>query len=266
MPIGPILPPLAATLLLLATCAPCADPLADAVTTELGVETLSPAQLDTLEYVVSHYRKSPAGPVLDPRALDEILHGVNRTLEEESPWEHLWSWLAGKLDEFGLRFPPGLQPTEIPRWVFELITMGLAVTVVAVVVNELRLRRWRPRVRPVPVRGASGLHDGAAVLNLDHVSGLPLREQPGAVLRIVLATLASRGLRLGGDGTTHREIAAGANRVGAPLGFLLARLAKMAELARYSRASPDEQGEALDTGRAILDGLPDGNPDGNREQ
>lgn len=261
MPTGPILARFAATLLLLVTCAPSADPLADAVATELGVETLSPAQSNTLEYVVSHYRESPTGPVLDPLALDEILYGVERTSDEETLWDRFWTWLARKLEELGLRIPADFQPMEIPRWVFELITLGLAVTVLAVVVNELRLRRWRTRVRPAPVRGAAGLHHGTAVLNLDDVSGLPLREQPGAVLRIVLATLASRGLRFGGDGATHREIAAGSNRLGARLGSLLGRLATMAELARYSRAGPDEQGKALDTGRAILDGLPEGSPD-----
>lgn len=257
---GPLLPCLAATMLLFATSAPSADPLADAVATELGVETLSPAQLDTLEYVVSHYRESPTGPVLDPHTLDEILYGVERTLEEESLWDRFWTWLARKLEDLGLTIPVDFQPTEIPRWVFELITLGLALTVLAVVVNELRLRRWRTRVRPAPVRAAE-LHHGTAVLNLDDVPGLPLREQPGAVLRIVLATLASRGLRFGGDGATHREIAAGSNRLGARLGSLLGRLATMAELARYSRAGPDEQGKALDTGRAILDGLPEGSPD-----
>ena len=146
---------------------------------------------------------------------------------------------------------------RFPRWVFELITLALAVTVVAVVVNELRLRRWRPRVRPAPVRSAAGSQDGTVILNLDDVPRLPLREQPGAVLRIVLATLAARGLRFGGDGATHREIAARANRVGARLGSLLRDLARMAEQARYSPAGPDGQGEALDTGRAILDGLPE---------
>lgn len=258
---GPLLPCLAATMLLFATSAPSADPLADAVATELGVETLSPAQLNTLEHVVSRYRESPTGPVLDPHTLDEILYGVEQTLEEESLWDRFWTWLARKLEDLGLRIPVDFQPTEIPRWVFELITLGLALTVLAVVVNELRLRRWRSRVRPARVGGESGIHEGAAALTLDDVSGLSLREQPGAVLRIVLATLASRGLRFGGDGATHREIAAGSNRLGARLGSLFGRLATMAELARYSRAGPDEQGKALDTGRAILDGLPEGNPD-----
>lgn len=250
----PLLSRLAVLLLLATPTGPCADPLADAVAAELGVESLSPDQLETLDHVVSRYRESPTGPVLDPRVLDGILYGVDPT-SEESLWDRFWTWLAEKL---GSIIPAEFQPTEVPLWVFELIALGLAVTVLAVVVNELRLRRWRrPRVGPVP--GAARFRDEAP--NLDGVSGLPLREQPGAVLRIVLATLASRGLRFGGDGATHREIAAGANRVGARLGSLLARLARMAELARFSRAGPREQGEALDTGRAILDGLPDGNPD-----
>ena len=261
MPSGPLLSRFAATLLLLATSALSADPLVDAAATELGVEVLSPAQLDTLDDVVSHYRESTTGPVLDPRTLDRILYDVDPASAEEGLWDRFWAWLAKKLEELGLIDPSGPPPAEVPRWVFELITLALVITVVAVVVNELRLRRWHPRLRPAPLRGATGSHDAAVVLTLDDVPGLPLRDQPGAVLRIVLATLASRGLRFGGDGATHREIAAGANRVGARLGSLLARLARMAEFARYSRAGPSEQGEALDTGRAILDDLPEGSPD-----
>ena len=252
----PLLSRLAILFLLATPTAPCADPLADAVAAELGVESLSPAQLETLDDVVSHYRESPPGPVLDPHVLDGILYGVDPA-SEESLWDRFWTWLAEKL---GSIIPAEFQPTEVPPWVFELIALGLAVTVLAVAVNELRLRRWRrPRVGPVP--GAARFRDGTEAPNLDDVPGLPLREQPGAVLRIVLAALASRGIRFGGDATTHRQIAAGATRIGARPGFLLARLARMAELARFSRAGLREQGEALDTGRAILDGLPEGNPD-----
>ena len=247
---------LAMLLLLAAPTAPCADPLADAVAAELGVESLSPVQLETLDHVVSDYRESPTGPVLDPRVLDGILYGVDPT-SGESLWDRFWTWLTEKLRSI---IPADFQPTEVPLWVFELIALGLAVTVLAVVVNELRLRRWR-RHRVGPVPGAARFRDGTEAPNLDDVPGLPLREQPGAVLRIVLATLASRGLRFGGDGATHREIAAGANRAGSRLGLLLARLARMAELARFSRAGPREQGEALDTGRAILNGLPERGPD-----
>ena len=105
---------LAAALLLLATSAPCAEPLTDAVASELGVEALSPAQLDTLDDVLSPYRESPTGPVLDPHALDGILYGVDQALEEESLWDRFWGWVAEKLEEFGLFDPESFQPTEIP--------------------------------------------------------------------------------------------------------------------------------------------------------
>ena len=246
-------------LVLLATFTASADPLADSVATELGVEELSPAQLDILEEVVARYRAPATAPVLDPRALDGILDGVDRAVEEVSLWDRFWEWLVEKLQELGLDVDPaGSGPAEVPRWVLELITLALVVTVLAVIVNELRLRQWRRRVRPAPVGGADASQTGSVVLSLDDVPGLPPREQPGAVLRIVLAALATRGVRLGGEGATHREIAAGAKRLGDRLGLLLGRLARLAEVARYSRTDRGDQGEALDAGRGILDALPEG--------
>ncbi len=251
--------PVLAALFLLATFTASADPLADSVATELGVEELSPAQLDILEDVVARYRAPATGPVLEPRALDGILDGVDRAVEEVGLWDLFWEWLVEKLQDLGLNIDPGGSgPVEVPRWVLELITLGLVVTVLAVVVNELRLRQWRRGVRPTPVGGAAETQTGPLVLTLDDIPGLPPRERAGAVLRIVLATLATRGARLGGEGATHREIAAGAKRLGDQLGLLLGRLARLAEVARYSRSDRGDQGEALDAGRGILDTLAEG--------
>lgn len=261
-PSGAVFAQVLAVLLLVASSTACADPLADAAAAEMGLEALSPDQLATLEDALAGYREPPRGPALDPRALNGILDGVDRAVEEESLWDRFWEWLAEKLQDLGLNIDSdGSDPMDVPQWFLELITLGLVVTVLAVLINELRLRQWRRRVRPDPLAGVDAFHDGPVVLSLDDVPGLPRRDQPGAVLRIVLAALASRGLRFGGDGATHREIASRANRVGARLGPPLGRLATMAELARYSRAEPDGQGEALGTGRAILDGLREANPD-----
>ena len=248
-----------AALLLLATFTSSADPLADSVATELGIEDLSPAQLDILEDVVARYREPATGPVLDPRALDGILDGVDRAVEEASLWDLFWEWLTEKLQDLGLNVDPtGSGPVEVPRWVLELITLALVVTVIAMLINELRLRQWRRRVRPAPVGGGAATRIGPVVLTLDDVPGLPPRERAGAVLRIVLAALAARGVHLGGQGATHREIATGANRLGDQPGLLLGRLARLAEVARFARTDRDDHGEAFDAGRGILDALPEG--------
>ena len=212
--------------------------------------------------MVAKYGESFPGPRLDGTRLDAILaERIRASPERESYWAQFRRWLQGHLREHGLDLAVDwldmlrAQPGSAFEWVWRLSMAAIIILALVVLVNEVRQgrrRRWR-RMRPTgfdaaPVRATS------AVPSLETVSALPLDEQPSAVLRIVLAALAVRGMTVAGEGATHREIAGAAADLGGRLGTLLAHLAKLAERARYGGWRPDrcESETVVALGRTLL--------------
>ncbi len=244
----------AATLLVVLALPTLADPgetvfplWADALAADLQLDALTEEQRAELAATVAEYGESASGPGLDGTRLDAILAELTWAApERQSYWAQLWRWLKGQFKEQGLRLDLDwldmlrTVPLSTFEWISRLSMLAMIVLALVVVVSEVRHGHWRRgrRIRrggteTAPIRGAT------ATAALDAVVALPRREQPSAVLRIVLAALRGRGLPVAGDGATHREIAAGAAGFGEQPGVLLARLAKLAERARYGGWCPD---------------------------
>lgn len=201
----------------------------------------------------------PAGaPRLDPAVLQEILRSLGLGTEvEESFLEAAWRWLRERFADQGILLEDWLDALlEVPDSALavaaRLSIAAMVVLALVLLANELRQRRagsrgrrrWRPRRS-----GAAAL----ARLDWSDLASLPAAEQPGAALNMALAALTDGGTAVDAA-ATHREVLATARRTRtAPWRRPLARLALLAERARFGRWRPSrEQGaEAVALGRAV---------------
>ena len=184
---------------------------------------------------------------LDPAALREIVRSMDVSVAtERSLLDGIWQWLHDRLVEQGINLD-WLQGLRVPggafEWVSRLSIAAMIGIAAWVLINELRQRR-----------GASAGHrrlqpaaavPKAASLDWASLAALPPAERPGAALRLALAALAGEGRHFAAA-ATHREVFAHARHTPpAPWRRPLARLAVLAERARYGTWRPSaEQGDA----------------------
>jgi len=88
-------------------------------------------------------------------------------------------------------------------------------------------------------------------LDFAQIARAPLREQPGLLLRLVLARLRSAGLMNVGASCTHRELTAATS--GLIFGSGMGELCSSAERATFGNWHPDTQdmGRLFETGRSV---------------
>lgn len=195
---------------------------------------------------------------LDPAVLQEVLRSLGLDSGgDESFLETAWRWLRERFADRGIVLDDWLGALlEMPDSALEVasrLSIGaMVVLALLLLANELRQRpagslgwrRWRlGRVGAAP----------PARPGWSSVSSLPPAEQPGAALKMALAALADGGTIVAAA-ATHRDVLATARRVRkAPWRRPLARLALLAERARFGRWRPSrEQGaEAVALGRAV---------------
>lgn len=201
----------------------------------------------------------PAGaPRLDPALLQEILRSLGLGTEvEESFLEAAWRWLRERFADQGILLEDWLDALlEVPDSALavaaRLSIAAMVVLALVLLANELRQRRagsrgrrrWRPRRRGPAAPAGPDWSD---------LASLPAAEQPGAALDMALAALADGGTAVDAA-ATHREVLATARRTRtAPWRRPLARLALLAERARFGgwRPSREQGAEAVVLGRAV---------------
>lgn len=207
--------------------------------------------------------ESPAQPTassqavaLDPAVLREVLRTIDTgDVADESLASAFWRWLRERLADQGIvtGWLEALRrmPSSALEWFSRLAIAAMIGIVAWIAVNELRQRRGgfgnRRRRRGAAVASA------AVPLGWASVAALPAAERPSAALRLALVVLASQGERWV-PAATPRELFVHARRTrSAPWRRPLARLAVLAERARYGTWQPSgEQGDvAVALGRAV---------------
>lgn len=267
-------------------CPDFAAALADNIWGELlpadGVSTLGAAALSDLTTLAGRYAGTPAGEVSAAGDLDAVVAQLRpfEPLAQPSLWERLFAWIGRWLDEStgetGDRFVEWLRNLVIPEqwndvavWAFALLALA---TVAVVVANEIRhagvLRAGR---RSAPGAGpGKGPHTRSGhALRLADLARLPPREQPPALLALVVDRLRARDPGAVRDSSTHREIAArfasaqaragahGESAAGARHAEALAAVAGAAERVTFAGwvPQPQELEPVLASGRDLLAAL-----------
>ena len=193
---------------------------------------------------------------LDPAVLREVLRAIDvGEVAEESLASAFWRWLEGRLADQGIvtGWLEALRrmPNNAIEWFSRLAIAAMIGIVAWIAFNELRQRHngFGNRRR----RAGGPAAPPAMRLDWASVAALPAAERPGAALRLALSVLASQGERWV-PAATHREVFVHARRArSAPWRRPLARLAVLAERARYGTWQPSgEEGDAaVALGRAV---------------
>lgn len=193
---------------------------------------------------------------LDPAVLREVLRTIDAgDVADESFGSAFWRWLQERLADQGIvaGWLEALRrmPNSALEWFSRLAVAAMIGIVAWIAFNELRQRHGgfgNRRCRSGPPAASTAMRSDWA-----SVAALPPAERPGAALRLALAVLASQGERWV-PAATPRELFVHARRTrSAPWRRPLARLAVLAERARYGTWQPSgEQGDAaVALGRAV---------------
>lgn len=195
---------------------------------------------------------------LDPAALQEVLRSLGLDSgAEESFLEAAWRWLRERFADRGIVLEDWLGALlELPD---SALAVASRLSIGAMVVLALLLLANELRQRPAGSPGWRRLRLGRigaatpARHSWSQVNSLPPAEQPGAALKMALAALADGGTTVGAA-ATHRDVLETARRT-RPARWRrpLARLALLAERARFGRwrASREQGSEAVALGRAV---------------
>ena len=241
---------------------------AGVLATDVQAEGLNAAQQRVLETTLAEYAQPRRETALDVERVKAMVADMHwASAPPDGVLKRLWRWFKRQLQarEMEVDWLGWLEkrlrdlvmmPQSVAEWVSRIAIAAMMAAVLVLVVNEVRRGTWR-RARRSRRASASSVsaesQPDEIALTWRTIGNLPLQDRPGATLRLVLATLAARGLSASRDGHTHRQIAADAVRsdgVGEPL----AQLAKMAERARFGTRPLDvAEGErALTLGRSIV--------------
>ena len=184
-----------------------------------------PQPLDGSPPTATAADNSLPGPVLRRERLAAILLEMSwQPRRSESAWQRMWNWVEALFRERGvdMNFDWLRMLLDVPGstmdWLSRLSIGAMALLALGVIVNEMRHGHWRRWRRAHVVTGDTAPPHPADALTLADVVDMPVREQPSAVLRCVLATLRGRGRPLATAGDTHRDIAAAATAPSATAG------------------------------------------------
>ena len=255
--------------LALAICGLCFATLAEErsarnpLAQDVAIGELTAEQAELLAETMADYRRPTAGAQLQTARLREILADM-RTHEPSriSLWQRLWQWLKASLTErrlaFSLEWLQALLQVSTSAWLWRLCMAVFIVTAAVVLVHELRQTHWRRRRRVVASGVSASLPAQQPALSWQDIAELPTGQRPGAVLRLVLASLNDGGLAFARAGNTHRDIAQGAHRLDEHRATRLRQLASQAEFTRFGGWQPDadESERLIRLGREILAAKP----------
>ncbi len=220
------------------------------------------ADLEGLLAIESFYTNTLPRQKTHAVALDKALE----SLAVERPptvsiWGQIWNWLALKWRGSGLQLPGWFDDVSISedaiKWTLLLIIALIVIAALVIVANELRLG-LRARRKHSP---DSWMVSGAGAqpsLSFGDLAGSLLAEQPGLLLRIVLAGLVKAGKIDYRVSMTHRDILAVAGQM--ENGARLATITTAAERCAFACWQPrrQEMDVLTESGRDLLDEL-DGN-------
>jgi hypothetical protein len=216
--------------------------------TTLRQEDISAASLRALSELIRNSQPAPGATRLDERELTRALAALGRQGQEGATrWERLKRWIKARFetrdDESGASWIEGLvNRLRTSDGFVEVVTYAgyaaVALLVFYVIFAELRaagmlagLRRQGSRRNPAA--------EWRRRLMLADVGAAPLAERPGMLLRL-LGEALTRAHRLpAADGMTANAIVNRA-RIDDEERAELARVARIADAARYSPARPDD--------------------------
>ena len=240
---------------------------AGVLATDVQADALSAAQQRVLDTTLAEYAQPRQETALDVERIKTIVADMHwASPPPDGVLKRLWRWFKRQLQAQEVEadwlgwFEKWLRnltmmPQSVAEWISRIAIAAMMVIVLVLIVNEVRRGSWRrARTRRASALSApSESQPEESALTWQAVASLPLQDRPGAILRLVLATLTAQGILATRSGHTHRQIAAEAVRSGAA-GEPLAQLAKMAERARFdSRRLDAADGErALTLGHSIV--------------
>jgi hypothetical protein len=144
----------------------------------------------------------------------------------------------------------------IARWIFYITGALIVLLAVGIVANELRhanaFRRRREHGR-----GPLTAPDVAASTTVEDLLSLPLSEQPGVLLKLIVARLALARVTDRQESLTHREIVHATQSLEPAQSQPLHKVANLAERIRYGGRLPEEHEiePVVGAGRALLSKL-----------
>lgn len=213
-------------------------------------------------HTASAYDQPAPGPALSLDALDPILAELAPTeTQVVSLWDKLWDWLDELLDPAGdNEDPPWFRDFRvsdtIARWIFYITGALIVLLAVGIVANELRhanaFRRRRKHGG-----GPLTVPDVAASTTVEDLLSLPLSEQPGVLLKLIVARLALARVTDRQESLTHREIVHATQSLEPAQSQPLHKVANLAERIRYGGRLPEEHEiePVVGAGRALLSKL-----------
>lgn len=201
------------------------------------------------------------GSLIDLDTLDALLAELQQQPQPPpSLWQRLMEWLAQWLSDTDPKAPRWLDDISVPEMLVTSILFGSLALIVLlaafIVFRELRQGlAHRRKVEAVGWDIAAGPAIGQ--LAFSDLANAPLSEQPGLLLRIILARLQNAGLMPHRSSLTHRDIAAASATIerGAAVG-LISRAAERATYGNWQPA-PEDIDPLLQTGREFCAALDD---------
>ncbi len=205
-----------------------------------------------IEKFTAFYRDAESRSAPGRDALQRALDGLETELEREmSLREQFWAWVARTFFPEGANLPDWLEGVSVSEEFFVNTFIALLVLIVllalGLVGNELRYARFRGRRRHA---SDWSLEAGVAQrpLSWEDLASLPLPQQPGALLTLVLGELAEQGQLQSRVSATHRDLAAQAGSL--QQGDRLVLLCRAAERSAYGGWNPSSEDVATLKGQA----------------
>jgi hypothetical protein len=192
-------------------------------------------------------------------ALEEALASLG--VEPPPPvsiWGQILNWLAQKWRGSGLQLPGWFDDISISedaiKWTLFAAVALVIIAALAIVANELRhglKARRKPDADTWMVSGTAAQRD----LSFGDLAGARLVEQPGLLLRIVLARLVKAGKINYRASMTHRDIVAVAAQMDSGAG--LATISTAAERCAFASWRPlrQDMDMLMQSGRSLLEEL-----------
>ena len=233
-------------------------------------DTLNLNALRDLATLAHRYADAPAPATADPAALHRVLEQMagERVKPEKSWWDAVNEWLrslfsnqdaesATWLDRLLQRFTPSTDLLKVITYALLALTV---LTAVMFVVNELRVAGVLSRRKRVtsPVAGVSVPWSNQAGTPGTELDTAPLRDQPGILLRQIVARLLTNGQLRTERSLTHRELVTHSAFSDPDSRASFSRVSTLAERELYGLADADVASiqAVIAEGRNLLSNLP----------
>lgn len=205
---------------------------------------------EELEAALMQLEQTQPQAIMSTASLDSILNSLPKQADEEIGfWSQVWDWLEERFGVSESEPPEWLRNLELSDDALEvLLYIVLALLIIAaaaVVIHEVRLASANRRSKPQSAWSVDGIFSASENLELNAIHALPLREQPGYLLRYLLFRLSQRGWLQRHTSLSHRGIYQLAQQMKVPPGpettQPLTAATDLAILATYGQQTPEPE-------------------------